>query len=51
MFASLLTALVNLGIGLYSANKAAGIAGDKLDQYFKFCASLIGTTLVTFPFL
>ena len=49
MFASLLSSLSNLVIGLYSANKAVNAGTALAEQWFKFCASLIGSALVTFP--
>ena len=49
MFASLLGSLANLIIGLYAANKVANSGTALAEQWFKFCASLIGSALVTFP--
>lgn len=51
MFASLLSSLANLVIGLYTANKAVNSGTALAEQWFKFVASLIGTALVTFPFV
>jgi hypothetical protein len=49
MFASLLSSLANLVIGLYTANKAVNSGTALAEQWFKFVASLIGSALVTFP--
>jgi hypothetical protein len=49
MFASLLNALSQMVIGLYAANKAVGKGTELAEQWLRFCASLIGSALVTFP--
>ncbi len=49
MFSSLLGALSQMVIGLYTANKAVNSSTRLAEEWFKFCASLIGSALVTFP--
>ncbi len=49
MFATVINALATTVIGVYTANKAAGLATDYVVQWVKLILSLCGTILVVSP--
>jgi hypothetical protein len=43
------SALGTVLVGMYTANKAVGLATEKIEEWFKFIASITGTVSVVFP--
>lgn len=49
MLATVINALATTVIGVYTANKAAGIATEYIEQWVRLVLSICGTILVVFP--